>query len=117
MPMTHNSTHLEAREGDAPAAVTVLARPLFRIASVTFDRDDRVASAVAVASGACLDFALSAAPGVRADGDSPATLTMARADILRLRTAAAAVAGTDPRRTASGPVWTSLYGLTEGEGI
>jgi hypothetical protein len=133
MPMTHNSTHLDAR-GDSntatpPALATlamtlpggrmapgVMARSLFRVASVTFDRDDRVAGATAVASGACLDFVLSAAPGVRAEGDSPATLTMARADILRLRRAAGTVAGTDPRRVASGPVWNSLYGLTEGEG-
>jgi hypothetical protein len=111
--MTHNLT-----PGGSSAAATaaVMTRPLFRIASVTCDRDDRVTGVVAVASGACLDFVLAAAPGVRAEGDSPATLTMARADILRLRAAADKVAGTDPRRAASGPVRTSLYEMTEGEG-
>ena len=92
-----------------------MARSLFRIASVTFDRDDRVAGATAVADGACLEFALSAAPGLRVAGDSPATLTMARADILRLRRAVGEVTGTGPWQAAGGPVRDSLYGLTEGE--
>jgi hypothetical protein len=90
-------------------------RSLFRIASVTFDRDDRAASATAVASGACLDFVLAVAPGLRVTGESPATLTMSRADILRLRKAASAVAGTDSRRTASDPVRASLRELAEGD--
>ena len=92
-----------------------MARPLFLISSVMLDRDDRVASLVAVASGGCLDFVLSAVPGARASGESPATLTLARADILRLRKAAGEAAGTGPRREASGRVRDSLYGLTEGE--
>lgn len=89
-----------------------MARPLFRIATVTFDRDDRVAGVTAVASGDCLDFALAAVPGARVTGDSPATLTMARDGIRRLREAA----GAGPRGTASGPVRDALYGLTEGGG-
>lgn len=91
-----------------------MARSLFRIASVTFDRDDRVAGVTAVASGACLNFALAAVPGVRAVGESPAALVMARADILRLRNAAGEAAGTRDGQSAA-QVRDSLYGLTEGE--
>jgi hypothetical protein len=111
MPMTQNPTHLEAHKGSSTTSGLMPPRSLFRVASVTFDRDDRVAAAIAVASGACLDFVLSAAPGVMADGGSPATFTIARADILRLTRAAAA----DPCQAASGPVRHSLHGLTEGE--
>lgn len=92
-----------------------MARSLFRIASVTFDRDDRVAGVTALADGPCLDFALSAVPGVRVTGDSPAMLTMARADILRLRRASSEAAGRGLREAASVRVRDSLYGLTEGE--
>lgn len=92
-----------------------MARPVFRIASVTFDRDDRVAGATAVASGACLDFALSVVPGAAVTGDSPATLTVARADIMRLHRAAGEAAGAGRRLTASVPVRDALHGLTEGE--
>jgi hypothetical protein len=115
---------LPPAEGLASVATTVppalppgrawVARPMCRITSVTLDRDDRVAAATAVASGACLDFILSVVPGAIAAGDSPATLTMARADILRLRKAAGQAGEASPRLAASRRVRDALYGLTEG---